>query len=85
MFFTKLIERNTTIPTTAKQVFSTAEDNQTSVDIHVLQGERPLARENKTLGNFRLDEIQAAQRGIPQIEVTLILTLMVLFPLKLKI
>ncbi len=68
--FTKLIERNTTIPTTAKQVFSTAEDNQTSVDIHVLQGERPLARENKTLGNFRLDEIQAAQRGIPQIEVT---------------
>ncbi|WAN63066.1 Chaperone protein DnaK [Candidatus Phytoplasma rubi] len=68
--FTKLIERNATIPTTAKQVFSTAEDNQTSVDIHVLQGERPLARENKTLGNFRLDDIQAAQRGIPQIEVT---------------
>lgn len=68
--FTKLIERNTTIPTTAKQVFSTAEDNQTSVDIHVLQGERPLAKENKTLGRFRLDEIPAAQRGVPQIEVT---------------
>lgn len=68
--FTKLIERNTTIPTTAKQVFSTAEDNQTSVDIHVLQGERPLAKENKTLGRFRLDDIPAAQRGVPQIEVT---------------
>ncbi|WP_341266783.1 molecular chaperone DnaK [Candidatus Phytoplasma fraxini] len=68
--FTKLIERNTTIPKTAKQVFSTAEDNQTAVDIHVLQGERPLASENKTLGRFRLDDIPAAQRGMPQIEVT---------------
>ncbi|MEZ0180567.1 molecular chaperone DnaK ['Camptotheca acuminata' phytoplasma] len=68
--FTKLIERNTTIPTTAKQVFSTAEDNQPSVIIHVLQGERPLARENKTLGRFSLDNIPPAPRGIPQIEVT---------------
>ncbi|QTX02591.1 molecular chaperone DnaK [Candidatus Phytoplasma luffae] len=68
--FTKIIERNTTIPTTAKQVFSTAEDNQPSVIIHVLQGERPLARENKTLGRFSLDNIPAAPRGVPQIEVT---------------
>ncbi|MDV3167886.1 MAG: molecular chaperone DnaK [Candidatus Phytoplasma stylosanthis] len=68
--FTKLIERNTTIPTTAKQVFSTAEDNQPSVVIHVLQGERPLARENKTLGRFSLDNIPPAPRGVPQIEVT---------------
>ncbi|WP_323847852.1 MAG: molecular chaperone DnaK [Phytoplasma sp.] len=68
--FTKLIERNTTIPTTAKKVFSTAEDNQTAVDIHVLQGERPLAGENKTLGRFQLNDIPAAPRGVPQIEVT---------------
>ncbi len=66
---TKLIERNTTIPTNKKQVFSTAADNQTAVDIHVIQGERPLARDNKTLGQFRLDGIAPAQRGVPQIEV----------------
>ncbi|MFR0368028.1 molecular chaperone DnaK [Candidatus Phytoplasma palmae] len=68
--FTKLIERNTTIPTSQKQIFSTAEDNQTSVDIHVLQGERPLASENKSLGRFRLDNIPSAPRGVPQIQVT---------------
>ena len=67
---TKLIERNTTIPTKKSQVFSTAEDNQTAVDIHVLQGERQFAKDNKTLGNFRLDGIAPAPRGIPQIEVT---------------
>ncbi|MBR3392921.1 MAG: molecular chaperone DnaK [Firmicutes bacterium] len=67
---TPLIERNTTIPTKKSQVFSTADDNQTAVDIHVVQGERPLARDNKTLGKFRLDGIPAAPRGIPQIEVT---------------
>ena len=67
---TKLIERNTTIPTNKKQIFSTAEDNQTAVDIHVVQGERPLARDNKTLGQFRLDGIAPARRGVPQIEVT---------------
>jgi len=67
---TKLIERNTTIPTKKSQVFSTAEDNQTAVDIHVVQGEREFARDNKTLGNFRLDGILPAPRGIPQIEVT---------------
>ena len=67
---TKLIERNTTIPTSKKQVFSTAEDNQTAVDIHIVQGERPLARDNKTLGQFRLDGIAPARRGVPQIEVT---------------
>lgn len=66
---TKLIERNTTIPTNKKQVFSTAEDNQTAVDIHVVQGERPLARDNKTLGQFKLDGIAPARRGVPQIEV----------------
>ncbi len=66
---TKLIERNTTIPVNKKQVFSTAENNQTAVDIHVIQGERPLARDNKTLGRFRLDGIPAAMRGVPQIEV----------------
>ena len=67
---TPLIERNTTIPTKKSQVFSTAADNQTSVDIHVLQGERKFARDNKTLGTFRLDGIAPAPRGIPQIEVT---------------
>ena len=67
---TKLIDRNTTIPTNKKQVFSTAEDNQTAVDIHVVQGERPLARDNKTLGQFKLDGIAPARRGVPQIEVT---------------
>jgi molecular chaperone DnaK len=65
-----LIPRNTTIPTRKTEVFSTAEDTQTAVDIHVLQGERPMARDNKTLGNFRLDGIPPAPRGIPQIEVT---------------
>ncbi|MBO7709041.1 MAG: molecular chaperone DnaK [Lachnospiraceae bacterium] len=67
---TKLIERNTTIPTKKSQVFSTAADNQTAVDIHVVQGERQFARDNKTLGQFRLDGIPPARRGIPQIEVT---------------
>ncbi|WZL80027.1 molecular chaperone DnaK [Vallitaleaceae bacterium 9-2] len=67
---TKLIERNTTIPTKKSQIFSTAEDNQSAVDIHVVQGEREFARDNKTLGRFRLDGIPAARRGIPQIEVT---------------
>lgn len=67
--FTKLIERNTTIPTSKSQVFSTAADNQTSVEIHVLQGEREMAAYNKTLGRFQLTEIPPAPRGIPQIEV----------------
>ncbi len=67
---TKLIERNTTIPTKKSQVFSTAADNQTAVDIHVLQGEREMARDNKTLGRFQLAGIPAARRGVPQIEVT---------------
>ncbi|MBQ9491259.1 MAG: molecular chaperone DnaK [Firmicutes bacterium] len=66
---TKLIERNTTIPTNKKQIFSTATDGQTAVDVHIVQGERPLARDNKTLGQFRLDGIAPAPRGIPQIEV----------------
>jgi molecular chaperone DnaK len=66
---TKLIERNTTIPVRKTEVFSTAEDNQTAVDIHVLQGERELARDNRTLGHFRLEGIRPAQRGLPQIEV----------------
>jgi molecular chaperone DnaK len=66
---TKLIERNTTIPTSKKEVFSTAADSQTTVDIHVLQGEREFARDNRTLGRFQLTDIPAAQRGIPQIEV----------------
>jgi molecular chaperone DnaK len=68
--FTKLIDRNTTIPTSKSQVFSTAADNQTAVDIHVLQGERPMANLNKTLGRFQLSDIPPAPRGIPQIEVT---------------
>ncbi len=67
---TKLIERNTTIPTKKSQVFSTAADNQTAVDIHVVQGERQFARDNKSLGQFRLDGIPPARRGVPQIEVT---------------
>jgi len=67
--FTKLIERNTTIPTSKSQIFSTAQDNQPTVDIHVLQGERPMARDNKTLGHFQLSDIPPARRGIPQIEV----------------
>ncbi|MCM3360825.1 molecular chaperone DnaK [Niallia sp. MER TA 168] len=68
--FTKLIDRNTTIPTSKSQVFSTAADNQTAVDIHVLQGERPMAADNKTLGRFQLADIPPAPRGIPQIEVS---------------
>ena len=68
--FTKLIERNTTIPTSKSQVFSTAADNQPAVDVHVLQGERQMAADNKTLGRFQLTDIPAAPRGVPQIEVT---------------
>ncbi|MBO1512257.1 molecular chaperone DnaK [Metabacillus bambusae] len=68
--FTKLIERNTTIPTSKSQVFSTAADSQTAVDIHVLQGERPMAADNKTLGRFQLTDIPPAPRGVPQIEVS---------------
>ena len=68
--FTKLIESNTTIPTKKSQVFSTAADNQPSVDIHVLQGERAMAADNKTIGRFQLTDIPPAQRGVPQIEVT---------------
>ena len=67
--FTKLIERNTTIPTSKSQIFSTAQDNQPTVDIHVLQGERPMAKDNKTLGHFQLTDIPPARRGVPQIEV----------------
>jgi molecular chaperone DnaK len=67
---TVLIPRNTTIPTKKTEVFSTAADSQTAVDIHILQGERPMARDNKTLGNFRLDGIPPAPRGVPQVEVT---------------
>ena len=68
--FTKLIDKNTTIPTTKTQVFSTAADNQPAVDVHVLQGERPMAKDNKLIGNFILDGIAPAPRGVPQIEVT---------------
>jgi molecular chaperone DnaK len=68
--FTRLIERNTTIPTRKSEVFSTAADNQPSVEVHVLQGERPMARDNRTLGKFQLSGIPAAPRGVPQIEVT---------------
>jgi len=68
--FTKLIERNTTIPTRKSQIFTTAADNQTSVEVHVLQGEREMAAQNKTLGRFHLDGIPPAPRGVPQIEVT---------------
>src|SRR5687767_8043413 len=68
--FTKLIERNTTIPTKKSQVFSTAQDNQTAVSIHVLQGERPMARDNRSIGQFNLDGLPPAPRGVPQIEVT---------------
>lgn len=68
--FTKLVERNTTIPTRKSEVFSTADDNQTAVDIYVFQGERPMARDNKLLGNFRLDGIPPAPRGVPKVEVT---------------
>ncbi|MBI4093646.1 Hsp70 family protein, partial [Candidatus Kaiserbacteria bacterium] len=67
---TKLIERNTTIPTSRAQVFSTASDNQPSVEIHVVQGERPMAGDNKSLGRFNLDGIPPAPRGMPQVEVT---------------
>ena len=67
---TKLIERNTTIPTSKSEIFSTAEDGQTAVDIHVLQGERPMARDNMTLGRFRLEGIPPAPRGMPQVEVS---------------
>src|SRR5437867_6746792 len=68
--FTKLIERNTTIPTRESEIFSTASDNQPGVEIHVLQGERQFARDNKTIGRFKLDDIPPAPRGVPQIEVT---------------
>jgi molecular chaperone DnaK len=67
---TKLVERNTTVPVRRSEVFSTAEDNQPAVDIHILQGERELARDNRTLGNFRLEGIRQVSRGVPQIEVT---------------
>merc|ERR1711916_148283 len=67
---TKLIESNTTIPTKKSETFSTAADNQTTVEIHVLQGERPMASQNKSIGRFHLDGIPTAPRGVPQIEVT---------------
>ena len=67
---TTLIQRNTTIPTRKSEMFSTAADSQTSVEVHVLQGERPMARDNRTLGKFHLDGIPPAPRGVPQVEVT---------------
>src|SRR3546814_7459238 len=67
---TKLIESNTTIPSKKSEVFSTASDNQPSVEIHILQGERPMAAQNRTIGRFHLDGLPPAPRGIPQIEVT---------------
>ena len=67
---TRLIERNSTIPTKKSEIFSTAADNQTTVDIHVLQGEREFAKDNRTLGNFQLSGIPPAPRGVPQIEVS---------------
>src|SRR5687767_1140962 len=67
---TTLIPRNTTIPTRKSEIFSTAADNQTSVEVHVLQGERPMARDNRTLGRFHLEGLPPAPRGVPQIEVT---------------
>jgi molecular chaperone DnaK len=67
---TKLIERNTTIPTKKSEIFSTADDNQTAVDVHILQGERPMAGDNMSLGRFRLEGIPPAPRGLPQVEVT---------------
>src|SRR5260221_1120124 len=67
--FTKLIERNANIPTRKSEIFSTAADNQPGVEVHVLQGERPLARDNKTIGKFQLTDIPPAPRGVPQIEV----------------
>src|SRR5213075_3563076 len=68
--FTRLIERNTTIPTRKSEIFSTAADNQPGVEVHVLQGERPLAKDNKTIGRFQLTDIPPAPRGVTQIEVT---------------
>src|SRR4051795_11380018 len=68
--FTKLIERNTTIPTRKSEIFSTAADNQPGVEVHVLQGERPLAKDNKTIGRIQLTDIPPAPRGVPQVEVT---------------
>src|SRR5207302_6087222 len=68
--FTRLIERNTTIPTRKTEVFSTASDSQTTVEVHVLQGERPMASANRTLGKFQLTGIPSAPRGVPQVEVT---------------
>src|SRR5574344_385973 len=68
--FTKLIDANTTVPTKKTQIFSTAQDNQPSVDINILQGERPMAKDNKSLGRFILDGIPPSRRGVPQIEVT---------------
>jgi len=67
---TTLIERNTTVPVRKTETFSTAEDNQSAVDIHILQGERPLASDNNSLGRFRLEGIPPAPRGVPQVEVT---------------
>ena len=68
--FTKLIESNTTIPSKKTETFSTASDNQPSVQLHVLQGERPMAKDNRTIGQFNLDGIMPAPRGVPQVEVT---------------